>query len=118
MVVALASLCAVPIEVVDRLMGGDRPDPILILCKSRLGLADRRAIIMARPGGQGASSQGLDTAYANFERLSPATAQRVMRFWQVRPTTLEQRRGISTCRLMTAKSLSSRYRSFALRKIR
>jgi hypothetical protein len=24
--------------------------------------------------------------FANFERLSPATAQRVMRFWQARPT--------------------------------
>src|SRR5262249_53776425 len=33
-VAALACLCTVPIEVVDRLMGGDRPDPVLILCKS------------------------------------------------------------------------------------
>jgi len=39
---------------------------------------------MARPSGQGTSSQGLDTAYANFERLSVTTAQRVMRFWQAR----------------------------------
>ena len=41
---------------------------------------------MARPSGKGPSSQGLDTAYSNFERLSPATAQRVMRFWQLRKT--------------------------------
>jgi hypothetical protein len=40
---------------------------------------------MARPGNKGASSTGLDTAFTNFERLSPATAQRVMRFWQARP---------------------------------
>ena len=33
-IAALALLCSVPIDVVDRLMGGDRPDPILILCKS------------------------------------------------------------------------------------
>jgi hypothetical protein len=26
----------------------------------------------------------LDSALANFERLSPATAQRVTRFWQIR----------------------------------
>ena len=46
-----------------------------------------RAVITARPNGKGTSSQGLDNAYSNFERLSPATAQRVMRFWQaVRPT--------------------------------
>jgi uncharacterized protein (DUF2336 family) len=87
-VVALADLCAVPIDVVDRLMGGDRPDPILILCKS-VGWAwpTVKAIIMARPGAtRGMSSQGLDTAYTNFERLSSATAQRVMRFWQARQT--------------------------------
>jgi hypothetical protein len=42
--------------------------------------------IIARPGGHNTSNQGLDTAYANFERLSPTTAQRVMRFWQVRRT--------------------------------
>jgi uncharacterized protein (DUF2336 family) len=90
MIVALASLCAVPIEVVDRLMGGDRPDPVLILCKSAgWGWATVKALIMARPGGQGTSSQGLDAAYANFDRLSPTTAQRVMRFWQVRTTERE-----------------------------
>jgi hypothetical protein len=29
-------------------------------------------------------SQALDAAYSNFEKLVPATAQRVVRFWQVR----------------------------------
>ena len=84
-VAALSSLCAVPIDVVDRLMGGDRPDPVLILCKSAgWGWPTVKAIIQSRPHGKGASSQALDGAYTNFERLSPATAQRVMRFWQVR----------------------------------
>src|SRR5262249_39253718 len=86
-VASLSVLCGVPIEVVDRLMSGDRPDPVLILCKSAgWGWPTVKAIILARPGGPGTSSQGLDTAYANFERLSPTTAQRVMRFWQVRRT--------------------------------
>jgi uncharacterized protein (DUF2336 family) len=86
-VAALACLCGVPLEVVDRLMGGDRPDPVLILCKSAgWGWPTVKTIIMSRSGGgQSTSSQGLDTAYANFERLSPTTAQRVMRFWQLRP---------------------------------
>jgi hypothetical protein len=69
--------------VIDRLMSGERPDPILILCKAEgWGWQTARAIIMSRSSGT--SSQGLDNAYANFERLSPATAQRVMRFWQAR----------------------------------
>ena len=75
-----------PIDVVDRLMGGDRPDPVLILCKAAgWGWPTVRAVITARSGAQGASSQALDAAFTNFERLSPATAQRVMRFWQARP---------------------------------
>jgi uncharacterized protein (DUF2336 family) len=84
-VAALAALCSVPIEVVDRLMGGERPDPVLILCKSAgWGWPTVRAIILSRPNAKGTSSQGLDNAFANFERLSASTAQRVMRFWQVR----------------------------------
>ena len=84
-IATLASLCAVPIEVVDRLMGAERPDPILILCKSvGWGWPIVRAVIMARPGGQGMSGQALDAAYADFDRLLPATAHRVTRFWQVR----------------------------------
>jgi uncharacterized protein (DUF2336 family) len=84
-VVSLGQLCNVPIDVVDRLMGGDRPDPVLILCKAAgWGWQTARAVILCRSGGKAISSQSLDTAYSNFERLSPATAQRVMRFWQAR----------------------------------
>jgi uncharacterized protein (DUF2336 family) len=84
-VAALSLLCGVPIETADRLMSGDRPDPILILCKAAgYGWPTARAIIIARAGGKGSSSQALDEAFANFEKLSPSTAQRVVRFWQVR----------------------------------
>ncbi len=86
MVAGLADLCAVPIDVVDRLMGGERPDPIVILCKSTgWGWPTARAIIGARLGRKANSSQGLDAAYANFERLTTATAGRVIRFWQMGP---------------------------------
>jgi uncharacterized protein (DUF2336 family) len=84
-VVALAALAKVPINVVDRLMGGDRPDPVLILCKAA-GLAwpTVKAIFLVRPDGKGTSTQGLDEAFGNYGRLSASTAQRVVRFWQVR----------------------------------
>lgn len=85
-IAALAALCAVPIEVVDRLMGAERPDPILILCKSAgWGWPTANAIIAVRPCGPRMSDQSLDAACADFERLSPATARRVLRFWQARP---------------------------------
>jgi hypothetical protein len=66
-------------------MGAERPDPILILCKSA-GWAwpTVAAIIVMRPGGRSRPNQGLDAAYANFERLSLTTARRVLRFWQAR----------------------------------
>ena len=83
---ALSVLCNVPIDAADRLMSGERPDPILILCKaSGFGWTTARAIIASRPGGKGTSSQALDAAYSQLrEAVAPATAQRVVRFWQVR----------------------------------
>lgn len=88
-IASLATLCAVPVEVVDRLMSGERPDPVLILAKSAgFGWPTVREVVIARPGPQ-PSSQALDSAFENFEKLTPATAQRVVRFWQVRQGTGE-----------------------------
>jgi uncharacterized protein (DUF2336 family) len=84
-VAALSVLAGVPIETADRLMAGDRPDPILILCKAGgYNWTTARAIIMSRPSAKGTSNSSLDAAFQNFEKLSPSTAQRVVRFWQVR----------------------------------
>ena len=84
--VALSVLCAVPLDIVDRLIGGERADPVLILCRAAGFKWDTvRAIILSRPGKAGTSTNGLDDALANFERLSISTAQRVVSFWQVRP---------------------------------
>jgi uncharacterized protein (DUF2336 family) len=81
--VALALLAKVPVNVADRLMTSDQPDPVLILCKAA-GLAwpTVKSIISVRPDGKPPTSQGFDTAFANYGRLSASTAQRVVRFWQ------------------------------------
>ena len=86
-VVTLSLLCAVPLDVVDRLMGGEQADPVLILCRAAgFNWQTVRAIILSRPGKQaGAVKGGLEEAMANFERLTVPTAQRVVSFWQVRP---------------------------------
>jgi uncharacterized protein (DUF2336 family) len=84
-IAALASLCVVPIEVVDRLMRAKRPDPVLILCKSAgWGWATAEEIIKRRPGAAAISGQDLDIVRADFDLLSPTSAQRVIRFWQAR----------------------------------
>jgi uncharacterized protein (DUF2336 family) len=88
-IAALATVCAVPVEVVDRLMNGERADPVLILARAvNFGWPTVRAIIVSRPGAK-PSNQVLDAAFENFERLTAATAQRVVRFWQVRQGTGE-----------------------------
>jgi Uncharacterised protein conserved in bacteria (DUF2336) len=88
-IAALATLCAVPVEVVDRLISGERADPVLILARATgFGWPTVREIIIARPGRR-PSSQTLDAAYENFERLTAVTAKRVVRFWQVRQGTDE-----------------------------
>ena len=88
-IAALATLCAVPVEVVDRLMNGERADPVLILARAAgFGWPTVRAVICSRPGPK-PSREVLDAALENFERLTPATAQRVVRFWQVRQGTGE-----------------------------
>ena len=84
-IASLATVCAVPIEVVDRLMNEDRVDPILILSRAAgFNWPTVRAIIDLRPGEK-IHERALDAARENFERLTAATAQRVLRFWQVRP---------------------------------
>ncbi|MEP7030577.1 MAG: DUF2336 domain-containing protein [Pseudolabrys sp.] len=88
-IASLATLCAVPVEVVDRLMSGERADPVLILARAAgFGWPTVREVISARPGLK-PSTQTLDAAFENFERLTAATAQRVVRFWQVRQGTGE-----------------------------
>src|SRR5499426_2831498 len=88
-IAALAILCAVPVEVVDRLMNGERADPVLILARATgFGWSTVKAILNARPGAK-PSPHALEVARDNFERLTVTTAQRVVRFWQVRQGTGE-----------------------------
>jgi uncharacterized protein (DUF2336 family) len=84
-VVGLAALAKVPINVVDRLMSGDRPDPVLILCKAAgLGWSTVKGIFRVHPRGKEVAQYGFDEAFANYNRLSTSTARRVVRFWQIK----------------------------------
>ena len=86
---AVATLCAmsgVKIATLDRLISGDRHDPILILGKT-IGLAwvTVRALILLRLGpSRVAWPTDIENARLNFVRLMPSTAARVVSFWQLR----------------------------------
>jgi uncharacterized protein (DUF2336 family) len=86
-VAALAAMSGVKIDTLDRLISGDRYDPILIAGKT-IGLewATVRALIMLRLGpNRTASPADIESARVNFARLMPSTAERVVGFWKTRP---------------------------------
>jgi len=86
MVATLSVLCDVPVDVVDRLLAGERPDPVLILSRcSGFSWETVQAILLACAGAKGRTTQALETVRENFDKLTAATAQRVVRFWQLRP---------------------------------
>ena len=84
----LSAMSGVPIAAVDRLMAGDRHDPVLIIAKA-IGLewATVRALVLLRLGpARIPASADIDSVRANFMRLSPSTAERVVSFWRTRET--------------------------------
>jgi uncharacterized protein (DUF2336 family) len=86
--VALAALCALPIEAVERAFAGKSSEPVLILAKAA-GFSWDTAKVMLRlyAGGVAMSAADRDSAQTQFIRLQTATAQRVLRFYKVRETT-------------------------------
>jgi hypothetical protein len=83
-VAALAAMSAVKIATLDRLIAGDRHDPILIVGRA-IGLewATVRALILLRLGPSRVPAPAyIEGARVNFGRLMPSTAERVVTFWR------------------------------------
>ena len=72
----------------DRLIAGDRYDPILIVGRVlTLGWPTVRALILLWYGSHRTPADAdIETARVNFTRLMPATAERVVNFWRNRQT--------------------------------
>ena len=85
-VAALSAMTGVKVETLDRLISGDRHDPILIAGKAiDIEWATVRALILLRLGpNRTASPADIETARVNYARLMPSTAQRVVAFWKTR----------------------------------
>jgi hypothetical protein len=80
-------MTGVRIETLDRLISGDRHDPILVAGKT-IGLewATVRALMMLRLGpNRTAAPADIEIARTNYARLMPSTAERVVSFWKTRP---------------------------------
>jgi uncharacterized protein (DUF2336 family) len=85
-IAALSAMAGVKIATLDRLIAGDRYDPILIVGKViDLEWATVRALILLRLGPSRVPSPAdIESARVNFARLMPSTAERVVGFWQTR----------------------------------
>jgi uncharacterized protein (DUF2336 family) len=84
-VAALAALCAVPFELIDQLMGSPRDDALLVPCKAAgLGWPAVRNLLEMRNTNHAMSEHDVAAVAAEFKKLTPQTAARVLRFWQVR----------------------------------
>jgi uncharacterized protein (DUF2336 family) len=78
---ALAVLCELPIEAVDRAMTQDRPDAVLIMAKA-IGMSPNtmRAILRMRAGRRGISPGELEQCLATVSRLKPTMARQIIKF--------------------------------------
>lgn len=86
-VAVLSAISAIPVSAIDKIVNGERRDSILVLGKA-LGLdwpTVRALLALRQPEARISSATDLGLARANFERLAPATARRVMKFWKGRP---------------------------------
>jgi uncharacterized protein (DUF2336 family) len=78
---ALATLCNLPIEAVERAMVQDQPESVLIIAKA-IGITwpTVKLILKLRAGDRGIGSHELEQCLGTFTRLKFATAQQVVEF--------------------------------------
>jgi uncharacterized protein (DUF2336 family) len=86
-VFAIASLCQLPIEVVERIFSerhGENDLALLLIKAAELKWPTAKAILELRRGEGSLPYATVETARAHFDRLQTGTAKRVVRFYLVR----------------------------------
>ena len=91
--VALANICQMPVAAIEHIMADRQVDDqlVIILAKSA-GFSWQTAkaiLLLRRMDGGVLSNEAMDRAHLDFEALKTSTAQRVIRFYQVRQGTSE-----------------------------
>ncbi len=88
MIAMLSLLCGAPMPLVQNLLQNGHREAFLIPCKAaELAWPTVRTMLASRVLGRTMSDQDIDLAWTDYSKLSPASAQRVLRFWQVRQAT-------------------------------
>ncbi len=82
---ALARLCDMSVEGVERAIVNDRAENVLVLVKAAgLSRATAKAVLQLRAASVHPTPGETEAALAAFERLKPATAQELVRFYRLR----------------------------------
>jgi uncharacterized protein (DUF2336 family) len=84
-VAALAAMCDLPVEFIQRAMKQERAEMILIVAKAiALSWTTVMAILVARAGNRQVSGGEIAQCLASYERLKATTAQEIVRFHRLR----------------------------------
>jgi uncharacterized protein (DUF2336 family) len=87
-VVAVSLLCRLPLEAVENALQDEGSDMCLVVARAAgLSWPTAKLILLLRSSAKSVSAQDLERAKDNFEKLQPATAERVTRFYQSRQGT-------------------------------
>ena len=86
-VASLSLLCEAPLALVENFLQSEHREALLVPCKAAaFDWPTVRVILNCRSVGHTMSDQDVDTARAEYFKLSQTNAKRVLRFWQVRQT--------------------------------
>lgn len=84
-IASLASLCNVPIDVVEQAMVQDKAETMLILAKAaNLLWPTTKLLLLLRARNRYISSNEIEHHLASFERLNIKTAQKIIEFYKLR----------------------------------
>lgn len=91
-IVAISRLCQMSIDAVERILSNKQVDSdlaLLLIKAAGMTWPTAKLILEMRCGQPGMTAQATMTARQHFERLQPATAKRVVRFYQARSAARE-----------------------------
>lgn len=87
-VASLALLGRFPVEVVERGLLDENPDILLILAKAaHCSRLTTKALLLMRVAGRGMAAHDIEAALSSFDRLSVATANRIINYYVKRQTS-------------------------------
>jgi uncharacterized protein (DUF2336 family) len=84
-IVALSTLCPVPVAVADRIVGCRHIEPLLILCRAAdLKWPTVRALVQLRPRDHHVTAHLVAELWHDFQKFPPTAARTLIEHWQAR----------------------------------